>query len=85
MKNRDLILIVVALMLIAAGGYLYWSYQTQKAEIPEEAVKQPLSTTTAGTLPEINPQSNPVENKIPEVNPVERANPFKNIYKNPFE
>lgn len=87
-KNKNLILFI-AIILIAAGGYFYWKYQSQKVEIPEEipkeTVKQPLSTTTAGTLPEINPQSNPVENKIPEINPVERANPFKNIYKNPFE
>jgi len=40
---------------------------------------------TAGVLPAITPIANPVGGKLPELNPVQKANPFKDIYKNPFE
>jgi hypothetical protein len=35
-------------------------------------------------MPDINPASNPLEKK-PDINPVSKTNPFKDMKTNPFE
>ena len=82
--NKTIILGVVALIII--GGLAAWWYRSQKSEAPEPApIKTSEDVVEAVTAPELEVGSNPVENKVPEVNPVDRANPFKDSYKNPFE
>ena len=73
--------IVIAILALAIGGFLIWKYGFRKAT-PARSVEE---AATAGVLPNINPIANPVGDKLPELNPVEKANPFKDIYKNPFE
>ena len=85
--NKALILGIVVLVIV--GGTGAWWYLSQKAEVIEEPAPEPIKTSEdvaeAVTAPEIEVGSNPVENKVPEVNPVDRANPFKDAYQNPFE
>ena len=57
------------------------NYSEEKAA---ESLERAVESAGAGTLPEINPLSNPLE-KMPDVNPVNRANPFKDVKTNPFE
>lgn len=87
---------VIGVLLIAviAVGIWYWSGKKTAPEslVPEKSVEEkPVDATqkaieSAGraTLPEVKSIKNPLGNKLPEVNPVEKANPFKDIYKNPF-
>lgn len=77
MNKKTLVIIIIAVILIAlgAGGYFYWNKKTKTdtGKIIENATK--------GALPSIN--TNPFENK-PDINPADKANPYKNIKTNPF-
>ncbi len=91
MKEKNLIIsaaVLVAIILIA--GYFLWvSYQVktkqEAIQKAEDTVLKSIEKTASDTIPNITPQSNPIKEKLPEVNPIEKTNPFKNVYKNPFE
>lgn len=68
----------ILLIAIAAGAW-YWF-----AAKPEP-IKTPEDIANAVTTPNLEVPSNPVQNKVPELNPIDRANPFRDAYKNPFE
>lgn len=83
-----LIIVVVLLIGLAVGGYFYWNNwkkaktKTQALEKAGEVVEQITESATQGVLPSIG--VNPLESK-PDINPADKANPFKNIKTNPFE
>ncbi len=88
------IIIAVAVILLAGlavGGYYGWkiwkggSSLSSEIKILEEignAAEKITESALKGVLPSI--QTNPLENK-PDLNPADKANPFKNIKTNPFE
>ncbi len=89
MSKIKIIEVVVVLGVII--GIIYWfvalrgkSMQgiqsTQQAEEASSALLQVTSNT-----PQVAPSVNPAASAIPAVNPIEKTNPFKNEYKNPFE
>lgn len=77
--NKSLIWIVAALAILAliVAGYFYFKG-------PEKTPEQKaMESAAAGALPEFAPTSNPLEG-MPEINPVEKTNPFKGLDTNPF-
>ncbi|OGY62841.1 MAG: hypothetical protein A2745_00400 [Candidatus Harrisonbacteria bacterium RIFCSPHIGHO2_01_FULL_44_13] len=77
--------IVVAVLGLAVAGYLLLKKSAKTSEEKAvETLEGALKSATSGTLPEITPLTNPLE-KLPEINPVEKANPFKGLQTNPFE
>ena len=82
--TKKILLIVGAIVLsLAIAGYLY----LQKTKVADqntavEEATQALEDITA--TPELNISTNPLENKLPELNPIEKTNPF-NVYQNPFQ
>lgn len=89
MPKKNLLILIIVLIL-SAGGYWYW--QKLRDARSTEVKAPPVSPVTApkqvepaakGTLP--NLLTNPLGEKAPDLNPVEKANPFKDIYKNPFK
>lgn len=88
MKKSILILIVVGVIIgLGIGGYFYWkSKQTtpeqQATKGAGEAVQKITESASQGVLPSVS--TNPLENK-PDVNPVDKTNPFKDMKTNPFE
>lgn len=70
-KNPIFAIGVIAILLVLAAGFWYWS-QREKGAI--EAAKE-----VSAAIPKI--QTNPGQ-EVPEVNPFDLANPFK--YKNPL-
>ena len=94
LKNiHKIIIIVVAVVVLiglGVGGYLYWNNLKKSEATPEmkaleqagQAADQITEKATQGVLPSM--QANPLENK-PDVNPVSKANPIKDIKTNPFE
>lgn len=82
---------IVIVIIFAIAGYAAWKFfdvklpwpgsQQNNQAPPQEKSEEPVRY---GTLPEMESTSNPLEN-MPELNPAERANPFKDIIKNPFE
>ncbi|MBI4713876.1 hypothetical protein HY771_01695 [Candidatus Uhrbacteria bacterium] len=69
--KKTILGIIIVIVLGLLGWYIYVTLKPA-----EEKTSQ---------IPSINPQSNPVEEKIPELNPVEETNPFGGSYKNPFK
>ena len=76
--NKKLILIIVIVLILAAGGAGFWYWSQRKASEPKGAVG--AAKAVSESVPEI--QTNPGE-KVPEINPLDRANPFK--YINPLK
>lgn len=76
----------VVVVIVLGLAIWYWSANRQTTSQPEP---KPITTADdaieAATNVDVKVPSNPVENKVPELNPVDRANPFKESYKNPFE
>lgn len=90
---------IVFVLAVSGGGYFYWT-QNQKPKVVEtpvsveskqtdDAKKEDAGTgeiitesATKGTLPSI--QMNPLEEK-PDLNPVDKTNPYKDIKTNPFK
>ncbi len=65
-------IIILVVIAVAAGLYIW-----QKANTPNITESAEL---VSEALPEI--PSSPIEDKVPELNPVDKANPFK--YENPL-
>lgn len=86
--NKKTLIIIIAVILILAlgvGGYLYWSKKSKIENVLDKAsdALQKLTEDAAkGVLPSI--QTNPLEDK-PDINPADKANPYKDIKINPFE
>ncbi len=90
--SKKAIFILIALVLLIGlgiGSYLFWhnwkksvSPETKTLEKAGEAADKITESATKGVLPSL--ETNPLENK-PDVNPADKANPFKNIKTNPFE
>jgi len=88
-KKETLIIIAAVLLIgLAVGGYFLWnnwknsiSSENKALENAGEAAEKITESATKGVLPSIG--TNPLENK-PDVNPVDKTNPFKNIITNPF-
>lgn len=77
MRKIALILIVV---LVIAGG-TYFLISTGKLSNPLN--KKTVTTSLGEQI--YNKTQNPLEDKLPETNPFAKINPFKGVYKNPFE
>ena len=75
-KSKPIILTSIIAVIIIAAGFWYWSQR--KASEPKGAVG--AAKAVSESVPEI--QTNPGE-KVPEINPLDRANPFK--YINPLK
>lgn len=71
--------VIFILLILLAGGF-YLLVSTGK-------VSNPFNKKPATPLGEqiYTQTQNPIENKIPETNPFTKVNPFKGVYKNPFE
>lgn len=76
-KTTIIIITAVGIVILLVAAY-FWL-------IPRQSVEEPVFSAVSDITPEINPLSNPVGENLPELNPVEKTNPFKDIYKNPFE
>ncbi len=75
--NLKTAIIAVVAIAVIAGAILYYKSRSKPIKSTEGAIKALTDTN-------IEIQTNPVANKIPELNPVDKTNPFKNAYKNPF-
>jgi len=84
-----IIIIVAAVLLVglAIGGFFIWEKRkgneaTKALEDAKNAAEKITESAVKGVLPSI--QTNPLENS-PDVNPADKANPFKDIKTNPFD
>lgn len=93
MDKKTIITIIVALIIVVlgVGGYFYWS--KNKVQTPQEQSQQVIGETTGvlnesvsqGVLPSVDTgQVNPLKNN-PDINPVNKTNPFTDVKTNPFQ
>jgi len=82
-SNLNKTLIIGFVILLAGIGS--WWYDGQHIVSTPVPIRTASDAVAAVTSAGINVNSNPVEDKMPEVNPVDVANPFKDAYRNPFE
>ena len=88
--NKTTFIIVISVILVIAlgGGYYYWVTKNradagaQAVENATEAADKITDSAVEGVLPSL--QINPLENK-PDINPADKANPYKDVKTNPFE
>ena len=80
MPKTWLIAGILILALLIAGIW-YWATRPEPIKTTEEAIK--VLTETSSVEKAVAP-TNPLSEKVPELNPVDKANPFKESYKNPF-
>lgn len=95
MDKKNIIIIGISALLIlivlSIGVYIFMNKANKPLEkniLPNTTQSPPPPTediiqdATKGVIPSIN--TNPLENK-PDINPADKANPFKNIETNPFK
>lgn len=73
-RKRDLLIPLLVLLVLFGSVVVFLlvkgKFQKQKASLGEQIYEQ---------------VQNPISGKIPETNPFVKVNPFKGVYKNPFE
>lgn len=81
----------IVIVLLGIGGYFYWT--KTRVQTPQEQSQQIIGETTdvlnqsvsQGVLPSVDTeQVNPLKNN-PDINPVNKTNPFTDIKTNPFQ
>lgn len=83
-KEYILIIFLFAALVAVAAVYFVFFYEKKITNLQEAKPLFNPSTASSGALPDIGEMlSNPLE-KMPEVNPVEQANPFAKVKFNPF-
>lgn len=83
-KVMLIIVTVILLIVLCVAGYFYWV--SREKPVTEDFLENNIAeditnSATQGVLPSL--QANPLEDK-PDVNPADKANPFKDIKTNPF-
>lgn len=89
MNKKIIVPIIIAILVIVLGigGYFYRRNKVKtdmakkSLEAAEEAAEMLNESIAKGVLPSF--QTNPLENK-PDINPADKANPFKDFRINPF-
>lgn len=80
-KKIMMVGVVFALFVIAVFGYLF--FKEKSPESAGELEEEFNATTEVSSLGE-STTTNPLNNK-PDINPVDKSNPFRSIKTNPFE
>ena len=85
--NKKLItgLTILIIGLGAAGYFYYKNMQKTPAEKTFDLMNKALDASTKGVLPEINPGTESLGKNIQNINPINKINPFKGVYTNPFK
>ncbi len=76
MSDKKRIPLYIIIFVLLAGGIAFWYWGQKKVEAPKKEGAVETAKIISGSVPEI--QTNPGA-KVPEVNPIDRANPFKYI------
>ena len=83
-KKIIIIIIAAVLLVVLVGGYFLWAnFKKSKAGALDNigTAEDITNSATKGVLPSI--ETNPLEDK-PDLNPADKANPYKDIKTNPF-
>ena len=77
MKTANIsIIIVLIIVAVAVAAYFYFQRSGAPDQVDEGSVVEELNIPA--------PVENPGQ-ELPDINPASKANPFENVYQNPFE
>lgn len=79
-KKPKIAMLILVIVVIAGIGYLVLKYKGPKKEAVPDTLGAKISDqiqAPAEGVPDVNPYK-------ANTNPFEKANPFKDVYKNPF-
>ncbi len=82
MKTLTPIAILVIVLIAIFIAFQFLGDKEEKEEVEQETSSL-AEQASQGTLPDIEPVSNPVE-ELKDINPAAQTNPFGGGYKNPF-
>ncbi|MDO8579585.1 MAG: hypothetical protein Q7R72_01805 [bacterium] len=77
MNRQHIVWVVVGIIIIMALAFWFWPV--------DKVVEAPSLENIVVETPQVAPSTNPLDNAVPTANLLEKTNPFKNEYKNPFE
>ena len=86
-QNKKIIFIISGIVSILVIGVLVYFLVINKPKAPEQThqVVVPVVPETLDVTAKIEELVNPLGDKLPDLNPVEKTNPFKDVYINPFK
>ncbi len=87
-KKKILVLagaVFLALVVLVAVYFSGGSKPDERVQETAEDVRSAIEKATASVNVEVPTSVNPVRQVLPTENPIDKANPFNNVYKNPFE
>jgi len=79
--SRKIALVIAGIIIVALAIYIYVAKNKKAAAPTIEETAQSLEQVTAS--PTINVPTSPIDDKLPDLNPTQKTNPF-NSYQNPF-
>lgn len=80
-KSKTAMITIGIIVVIVVLGLILWKYKSRTIEEDVPTLGQKISEEVkapADAVPDVNPYK-------AETNPFEKANPFSDVYKNPFE
>ena len=77
----------IAVLVIGIAMFFYIRERDNELKEEERSLRALESAVQeAGRIPNLDlPSANALNEVAPGINPIEEANPFKNVYENPFE
>lgn len=78
------IIFLVVIALVITGYFIISSFFKTPDEKAADAVKKSLENAGNVALPQFGAETAPLQD-LPVINPIEKTNPFKNVYQNPFK
>ncbi|MBI2018195.1 hypothetical protein HYS96_00645 [Candidatus Daviesbacteria bacterium] len=80
-QSKGNIALILVIVLLLAAGIVY--LLISKGIIKNPLQKSPPNSSLGTQI--FEKTQNPLQDKIPETNPFTKVNPFKGVYKNPFQ
>ncbi len=81
--NKYLFPIIIAFLVTAGAVFWYWKENQRPATVDEVKTQAAQAIEELTSVPEASVPTSAIEGKVPELNPVDKTNPFK-VYQNPF-
>ena len=83
-QKGNIALIPLIILLLVIAGVVFFLISKGIVKNPLQTLStKPVSQSLGGQI--FNKAQNPIQDKIPETNPFAKINPFKGVYKNPFQ
>lgn len=84
MNIKTILILLIAILAIVAGT-LWFQFQSKKEkQASVNTISEALDQSIID-VPKVAPEVNAIKQVLPAGNPIEKTNPFKDEYKNPFE